>query len=299
MALPCIVLHGRDAASTLSAAEAVCGPTTRIAGLPRESEDVALPAGDWGPGRRVAVDRRYSDTDGTLLVVVPEQQQQQQQQQQEEQLQQQLQPQHEARCAGIIHTIKRSAGQWSIDMRRRPIVLHMACRLTKAAKNALCLLIEENSERVIFVLTCKSLAALGIRLSGRAVSAFVPDSFVSPRSQPASVKKNKKEMCVRARTVQQAIAAIATGRATLRETAEWAAAGHVDPDLLHGVIRACARADHALAVIAERGGDLCSGRAAASRMVASSFSFSCASCASQHQGFGLDMGIDMPAPFLA
>jgi hypothetical protein len=76
-ALPMIVLCGHDTDALLAAASRIVALSSHtvvddpFAG-PREVVELVIPGGDWGVGRRVTVERRFSPS-GAMLARVPEQ----------------------------------------------------------------------------------------------------------------------------------------------------------------------------------------------------------------------------------
>ena len=193
--MPCIAMFacgpsvgGDDAAMPhlVDAASELIG--TSFKGAPRERGDVRLPAVEWGVGRSVAVDRRYSPC-GSMLVVVP------------------AARRHagggattaassvaddatdtENDCcdtllantaipppaAGVLEVLKEAAAATSIDKGvagsgRRAIVLHLACRLPRVAQRAVARIIETSHARALFVITCSRQSALDARLASLAL----------------------------------------------------------------------------------------------------------------------------------
>ena len=284
LALPSIVLYGSDAGANLRAAESVAGgvvPTGKY-----ESVEVPLPAADWGPGRRVAVERRFA-TNGTLFVYAPE-------------LSHAADGSvHESRCAGVLELCNEAAGGWNVDMKRRVIVLHGACRLGKPCLNALCKLIESTSDRSLFLLTCSRLSAIGHRLISRAFAAHVPPASSCVPQVKASVAVDApRQSPISAHRLAGVVSALASGRMTPLDAVRWASgalsstkATAEDDDRAAAsfaqVVRACAHADHRLSAIVARSGGasdlLHAGRAAAARTVEAALAVAFADPCTQRQ----------------
>ena len=284
MGMPCVVLCGRDSDATLSAAKAIVAASVPDVpgvhgvapfGGPREPEDVALPRGGCGAGRRVAVDRRYDARTGALLVAVPDpcasnmsaadsaaalagtDEDAENGDARDEGGPAHAGAAHAARCAGVIEVCKEFAGQWGVDMRRRIAIVHLACRLPRQCQGALRKLAEDAHASTLFVLTCTRPAALDQGFASRAFFAPVRDPALSSsasgarRRGPASTPL---DFLLRLMPPSD------------NPPSRTASCLVQDPAAL---VSACAEADYAVALVRARGGDVVAARAAAATLCSS------------------------------
>lgn len=185
MEAPMIVLHGKDADALLAAScamvERMC---TEGAWGPKEQDDVSLPRSEWGSGRRVVVDRRYHTLTGALLVKVPDPTisnasiSSDDPEKEGEVLH--AGAAHVARCAGVLEVVKEFASAWCVDMRRRIIIIHLACRLPKPYQGALRKIIEDFHASTLMVLTATRPFSLDHGLHSRGVFVPVPCAPLKP-----------------------------------------------------------------------------------------------------------------------
>jgi hypothetical protein len=175
---------------------------------------------------------------------------------------------HYARCAGVVEVCKQAARP-TVDMRRRIIVIHMVCRMPLNAQISLSKVVEDNLSSTLFVLTSEAPASIDSRLSSRAVLCRVPVRSVgSPRPPPEPTTSTSTSSNPMRRTVGAWVNAISSGRSGILDCYETLVGGWTSgaphlpespecpPHVPGDVVQALAEADHTLALIRKRGGDL-------------------------------------------
>lgn len=172
---------------------------------------------------------------------------------------------HYARCAGVVEVCKQAARRWTVDMRRRIIVIHMVCRMPLNAQISLSKVVEDNMSSTLFVLTSEAPASIDSRLSSRALLCRVPVRSVPKPPPEPSTSTSSNPM---RRTVGAWVNAISSGRSGILDCYETLVGGwttgaphlpespECPPHVPGDVVQALAEADHTLALIRKRGGDL-------------------------------------------
>lgn len=193
--LPSLILTSQDQEALSVASRIVrvgkTGPPAPFSG-PKETEDVLLPKdNEWGSGRRVAVDRRYDLVTGAMLIRIPDPALSNQPSSSSSSSTSKsiandegdgdydssdasgppLHPgaAHAARCAGAVEVMKEFASSWGVDMKRRIVVVHLACRLPRQCLGAIRRLSEVHHESTLFVLTFSRPSAIDLGWLSRAV----------------------------------------------------------------------------------------------------------------------------------
>mgnify|MGYP002139093088 CR=1 FL=1 len=180
MEMPMIVIHGKDSESLLNAACVLVEHSTRVdveamsSWGPKELEDVQLPRMEWGPGRRVVVDRRYHLRTGAILVKVPDPAISNASADPDNGEILHAGAAHIARCTGVLEVVKDFAQTWGVDMKRRIAILHLACRMPKHHQGALRKLVEDHHASTLLVITTTRPFALDHGLHSRGVYVPIP-----------------------------------------------------------------------------------------------------------------------------
>ena len=257
LAMPCVILKGLDAASTLAAAESIVASATSssspapFAGATKEPDDVALPRAEWGPGRSVVVDRRFARHSGALLVVVPASRRpngtaapskdagdaaaaadddaddvdasgcadDEDDDEDADEIAVLLRPASSPPVAGVLEVCKAVAAQRIVGTHthteglRRIVVVHMACRMSRAAQTALAHVIEGSHERALFVLTFSG--GVHARLGSLGIVVFVPAAAVGSGNNSASLRDAAAKLIGRRRTDPADDAIVVAGVARL------------------------------------------------------------------------------------
>lgn len=260
--LPSLILTSQDQEALSVASRIVrvgkTGPPAPFSG-PKEIEDVLLPKdSEWGSGRRVAVDRRYDLVTGAMLIRIPDPALSNQPSSSSASSKSiandegdcdasdasgpPLHPgaAHAARCAGAVEVMKEFASSWGVDMKRRILVVHLACRLPRQCLGAIRRLSEVHHESTLFVLTFSRPSAVDSGWLSRAVVVPVRPVVPVVASSILSVKSKGKKG---SKTTEE------TDLSTEDET-----------ELLCRKVHAMALADASLARLRARGGDLLAAR---------------------------------------
>ena len=189
MEMPMIVLHGKDPDALLKSAYTLVERSSRTTTNaknadgwgPKEQEDVSLPRLEWGSGRRVVVDRRYHFVTGALMVKVPDPTISNASISTEEEGEVlHAGAAHVARCAGVMEVVKEFSSSWCVDMKRRIIILHLACRLPKHHQGALRKIAEDSHASTLVVLTALRPLSLDHGIFSRGVYVPIPGLLPLP-----------------------------------------------------------------------------------------------------------------------
>lgn len=257
MEMPMIVLHGPDTESLLTAAyrlvltqvDQACSLDLEKGWRPKEIEDVQLPASEWGVGRRVVVDRRYHLRTGALLVRVPDPtisnasvKGKEKDEDEGDALICHAGAAHVARCAGVFEVIKYFANSWGVDMKRRIVILHLACRMPEQYQGALRKLAEDSHASTLFVLTSTRPFSLDHGIHSRAVYVPIPND-----SPPVTNTFDPLATALKMLSVSNSNASNASNA--------------------HDILHACATIDHSVARIRSLGGDIVSARTSGTKLL--------------------------------
>ena len=260
--LPSVILHGPSepallamasqlaVASSSRSSPAAGSVAERRFGAEQQGE-FALPAGcPWGGGTRVVVESVHAGGGcDAMLVLAPA-------------------PDdagsggaHLARCAGLLEVCKEAASSWCISMRRKVVVVHLACRLPPSVQTALAKVVETSTSRALFVLTCRLRSAAPARLLSLAVCARVPAPAPAPAPEEGEPMPGGPAAWARAVAAGRATPQRVAAEAFRKAAASAAAAEACD---VAAVVAACAAADHLAARLRSLGasGDSCDCRTA-------------------------------------
>jgi hypothetical protein len=142
---------------------------------------------------------------------------------------------HVARCAGVLEVVKEFSSSWGVDMKRRIVILHLACRLPKPHQGALRKIIEDSHALTLVVLTALRPFSLDHGIYSRGV--YVP----IPSSPPQGGNQNG-------------------GFDPLGLVSKTLESSTLNDDQVHDLLDSCANIDHTVSRIRALGGDIVAAR---------------------------------------